>query len=299
MKPKTMILMAVAIVCGLAASYLASILLQQQQKMVKVIQVKEKMIRWTPIRADKIQEAEIPEKDAPKNYIPADPAKWAEVNGRMLIKNIDAGLTLTYDDLQSRDKGGLETELSPGMVAVAVRISAETGVGGFVLPGSRVNVVHQTRDNRGGEAKIILQNVLVKAVDLLPVRPEDRAGIVGATATLEVTPDDGLKLTAAQGTGTLFLQLRPYGDDKVVAEKDAEPGIFIPPPPPPTEKKVEIAAQDPKNVVPETKKAVEEEHVVTVINAGKVKQHVFELKDGKPKGRSKVREIDTEKEKGQ
>lgn len=106
-----------------------------------------------------------------------------------------------------KDRRGLETELRPGMVAVAVRISAETGVGGFVIPGSHVNVVHQIRDNRGGEAKMLLENILVKAIDLNPVRPEDRPGMVGGTATLELTPQEALKLTAAQGSGTIYLQL--------------------------------------------------------------------------------------------
>ncbi len=280
MKPKTMILMAVAVVCGLAASYLASILLTKQQEKIVVLVAKEKLARWTPIRnvEEKFARQEILLTDKPNNAVTMDKEK--EVVNRMLIKNLDQGAVLTFDDLQSKDKGGLETELSPGMVAVAVRISADTAAGGFVLPGSRVNVVHQTRDNKGGEAKILLENVLVKAVDLLPVRPEDRPGMVGATATLEVSPQDGLKLMAAQGSGTIMLQLRPYNDQTKIAEKEPDPSDFPLPPPPPPEKKAEPQTQA-ATATPEEKKPVEEEHVTTVTNGNKVYQRVYRIKDAK------------------
>src|SRR5207247_2231894 len=114
-------------------------------------------------------------------------------------------------------RGGLDSEIAKGHVAVAVRISPETGVGGFVLPGSRVNVIHATRDGqKGSEAKRILENILVKAIDLLPMHPAGRPGMVGATATLEVTPEEGLKLVSVQGTGTVSLELRPSSDKKKI-----------------------------------------------------------------------------------
>ena len=50
MKPKTMILMGVAIVFGLAASYLTSKLLATQQEKVIVLVAKEKLSRWTPLK---------------------------------------------------------------------------------------------------------------------------------------------------------------------------------------------------------------------------------------------------------
>lgn len=272
MKPKTMILMAVAIVCGLAASYLASILLANQQKTIKVLQAKEKLTRWTPIRnpQDKFTEVEIFEKDKPNNAVMSE--KWQEVAGRMLIKNLEPGATLTFDDLQSKDKGGLETELKDGHVAVAVRISAETGVGGFVLPGSHVNVVHQIRDNRGNDARVLLENVLVKAVDLLPVRPDDRPGMVGATATLEVTPQDGLKLTAAQGSGTIFLQLRPYNDTSKIESAEIDAKDIVPPPAPP-EKKPDGTVVAVNEVKPDQEKKVYQ----TIISGGSVSHRSFWL----------------------
>lgn len=294
MKPKTMILMAVAVVCGLAASYLASVLLAKQKETVHVLVAKEKLTRWTPIRnpEEKFTIEEILLTDMPKNAVTMDKAK--EVMNRMLIKNLEQGAKLTFDDLQNRDHGGLETELQAGHVAMSVPISAQTGAGGFVLPGSRVNVVHQTRERGAGEAKILLENVLVKAVDLLPVRPEDRPGMVGATATLELTPQDSLKLVAAMGSGTLFLQLRPYNDASKVPEVEPNPADFVVPPPPPPEKKPEAPVQV-ANTAPEAPKSVEEQFIMTIVNGpNNVEERVYHMKDNKVI-KSTLRKVEPEK----
>src|SRR5438552_794056 len=102
MKPKTMILMAVAIVCGLAASYLASILLAKQQEKVMVLVAKEKLPRWTPIKnpEEKFTAKEVLLTEMQKNAVTMDKAK--EVSNRMLIKNMEEGAQLTFDDLLNR-----------------------------------------------------------------------------------------------------------------------------------------------------------------------------------------------------
>jgi len=300
MKPKTMILMGVAVVFGLASAYLTSQLLAKQQETVKVLKAKDKLTRWTALRSplqDKLEEAEILKSEMPKNAVTSD--KAADVLNRMLIKNLEKGDILSLDDLQSKDKGGLETEISEGHVAVAVPLTAQTGVGGFVLPGSHVNVIHATRDGQRNEAKRILENIVVKAVDLLPVRPDDRPGMVGATATLEVTPQEALKLASVTGTGTISLELRAYGDGKKVAETEVDPTQFVPPPPPP-EVKVEKKDDKEKDKVPteivkapEAPKAPEDDvHVVTVANGGSISQHVYYIDKatGKVK-RSEVRDF--------
>ena len=55
MKPKTMILMVVAVVCGLAASYMTSRLLADKAtpppvNTVTVLVAKQKINAWTPIK---------------------------------------------------------------------------------------------------------------------------------------------------------------------------------------------------------------------------------------------------------
>jgi len=245
MKPKTLIMMGIAVVCGLVASYLTTLLYAKNQQKVMVLVAKEKMGQWAVVKNpdEKFQEKEILVNDAPKSAITAD--KKSDIVNRTLRKNIEEGDVLTAEDLLPKDKTSLEAQLTPGKRAWAVKITADSAAGGFVLPGSHVDVVHVSREgNRGSEAKLVLENVLVRAIDLLPVRPEDRPGVVGGTATLELTPEEILDLAKVQGTGSLMLSLRPYGDTGAPAKESYKkpeevahaPAIAPPPPPPEAEK---------------------------------------------------------------
>jgi len=49
MKSKTMILMVVAVVCGLVASYLTSQLIAQKNKKVQLVVARKAISQWTPI----------------------------------------------------------------------------------------------------------------------------------------------------------------------------------------------------------------------------------------------------------
>lgn len=50
MKSKTVILMVVAVVCGLAASYMTSRLLADRNEKIKVLVAKRKFNRWTHVK---------------------------------------------------------------------------------------------------------------------------------------------------------------------------------------------------------------------------------------------------------
>lgn len=102
--------------------------------------------------------------------------------------------------------------LAAGARAVAIRVNAETAVGGFVTPGDHVDIV--LTDNRGGVLRtgVILQNVRVLATD-----QNAETGGGGArtarTITVEVSARDGQVLTLAQQAGQLSLALRQGGAD--------------------------------------------------------------------------------------
>jgi pilus assembly protein CpaB len=134
---------------------------------------------------------------------------------------------------------------------VAIRTTAEKVAGGFVLPGSRVDVYHTLRrGDRESESRVILQNILVRAVDQQAMKPEDKPGMVPATVTLEVTPQQALSLARVQDLGSITLALRPYGDDHV------DIGDYAPPAPPEPKKIVEVEAPKPPPVVVEKKTLV-------------------------------------------
>jgi pilus assembly protein CpaB len=113
--------------------------------------------------------------------------------------------------------GVLAVELDPGMRAMAVPLSAESAAGGFILPGDHVDVVQSRQvDEPNGAKKFasgsVLRNVKVLAIDQNTARAQKGASVVGATATLEVTPDEAELLALSKSQGELTLILRSYAD---------------------------------------------------------------------------------------
>ncbi|MFN4295291.1 MAG: Flp pilus assembly protein CpaB [Brevundimonas sp.] len=128
---------------------------------------------------------------------------------------------VTRKIVRSGDSGFLAAYLEPGMRAMAIRVSVETAAGGFILPGDRVDVI-VTREirndnNQGGGAQrhttaTVMQNVKVLAIDQTSQAQDDAQTVVGATATLEVSPGDAEVLSLARAEGDLSLVLRSYAD---------------------------------------------------------------------------------------
>lgn len=149
-----------------------------------------------------------------------DPAKAIE--GAIVRDPILTGEPITPRKIvRGGDGGYLSVVLSPGKRAMSVPVTSETAVGGFILPGDRVDVL-QTRETAGrGEdggsskmviAETVLQNVRVLALDQSTAAEKDAKSIVAATATIEVSPTDAEALTRAKATGPVTLALRAYTD---------------------------------------------------------------------------------------
>lgn len=115
------------------------------------------------------------------------------------------------------DAGGfMAVMLAPGMRAMAVPVTVESTAGGFILPGDRVDIVVSAEVQNNGQtshvAKPVLRNVKVLAVDQTVEAKSDQPSVIGATATLEVRPEEGEALAQAKAQGPLSLMLRSYAD---------------------------------------------------------------------------------------
>jgi pilus assembly protein CpaB len=117
----------------------------------------------------------------------------------------------------SGSAGYLASLLKPGKRAVAVRVSAESSAGGFVLPNDHVDVLH-TSGGGGGRSHTILTNIRVLAIDQTAVDSGTGNPAVGKTATLEVDPAQVEVISGAQTSGLLSLALRATADNE-------EPGL--------------------------------------------------------------------------
>lgn len=149
----------------------------------------------------------------------AQPDAITELEGSILRRALAQGEPMREDSLTGPGDGLLSAALPSGKRAIAIRISAESTAGGFILPHDRVDVLH-TRANQaaesGGLTRTLLRNVRVLAIDQRAeesAQEEGSGSVVGKTATLELDPDQAEKITAAESTGLLSLALRSTADN--------------------------------------------------------------------------------------
>jgi pilus assembly protein CpaB len=219
MKPKTMILMVVAVGCGLGASYMTSKLLADRQaapaeELVPVLMAKVKVPGWTPIKEpEKFFEVKmLPESAVSKSSL----RSFDDVKDQRLNKPLDAERAAMQSDLLTKDQQTLADSLAPGMRAIAVKVTAESIAGGFVLQGARVDVVVTTR-NSDPTAKVFLQGMLVLAVDTQDTRNVEQKSIIAQTVTLAATPEEATRLSLAATVGELRLLPKAHGDTRRMA----------------------------------------------------------------------------------
>lgn len=105
------------------------------------------------------------------------------------------------------EKVTIVQSLGPNTRAMAIKVEAETAVGGFVTPGDTVDIVLTQGRDATLRAVTILQNIRVLGVDQQTDQQND-APEVARTVTVEVTPEQGQILALAQKAGTLSLTLR-------------------------------------------------------------------------------------------
>ena len=113
------------------------------------------------------------------------------------------------------EKVTIVQSLGPNSRAIAIKVNAETGVGGFVTPGDRVDILLTQGRDKTLKTVTILQNIRVIGVDQEANENTDRPEIA-RTVTVEVSPNDGQKLALAQKAGTLSLTLRTLEETEVL-----------------------------------------------------------------------------------
>jgi pilus assembly protein CpaB len=116
------------------------------------------------------------------------------------------------------EKVTIVQSLGPNSRAISIKVTAETGVGGFVTPGDKVDVMLTHGKADGLKTVTIIQNIRVIGVDQDANADKEKPG-VARTVTLEVTAEDSQRLALAQKAGTLSLVLRTVeNEDESILE---------------------------------------------------------------------------------
>lgn len=119
-------------------------------------------------------------------------------------------------------KLNLSGVVAAGMRAVSLRANDVSGVGGFVLPGDRVDVL-LTRAGSSNDAGSTLTQILAENVRVLGIdqsnNDEADKPVVAKAITVEVTPAQAQSISLGQQVGTVSLTLRHVADDAPLAAK--------------------------------------------------------------------------------
>ncbi len=150
----------------------------------------------------------------PKDIIPAKAVSDPKaLEGRVAQMAIAKGEPVLLSKLAPEGtSAGLGGLLDPNKLAVTVKTDEVSGVGGFVNPGDRVDVLVEMASPGGmGEefSKIILQNLKVLSKGQIWDQGTDKNNPqVVPTVTLEVTPEQAETLNLASFQGKVRLALR-------------------------------------------------------------------------------------------
>jgi pilus assembly protein CpaB len=246
---RTLIVVAIAIVMASIASFGVYVAVRSMPvrevevaRMQAVVAAKA-LVVGTMVTKDDVKLVAWPA----ANPIPGAFTDTTKVVNRGLIVAVGENEPITESKLAAVGAGaGLPPTIPEGMRAVSIRVNEIVGVAGFVIPGTRVDVLVNISSDDGTRetiSRIVLSNVQVLAsgtrYDQQRATQEGKA-IPTSVVTLVLTPEDVEKLALAADEGKLTLALRNPLDTAEVTTKGARRAeLFGEPSPPPVKKVVQ------------------------------------------------------------
>jgi len=224
MKPKTMILMGVAVVCGLGASYMTSRLLADRDNTpeekappppevkVKILVAKTNLDHGSALKNpdEMFKIKEFRQDDAPKDGI----ADTKALKGKYLKRPLRKDDHVTPEDLMD-EKTSLLANLPDGYRGIGVPVTNDTSGGGFAtLPGNKVDILLTIKkgSDKDSMSRYLLADVLMLAVDQTTQRDTECKAMPGGIVTLALNQIDVMKVDLAKKYGPLTLLVRKFGD---------------------------------------------------------------------------------------
>ena len=229
MKMFRVLVLAIALIAGGAAAYLALNLESTEPEVVADvprIDTRDVLIAvgniapGAAINADNVRWQAIPAELVNPTYIDRSsrPDALTELQGTVVRSMFVEGEPIRDGKLARPESGFMSAILPSGMRAIAVRVSAQSTAGGFILPNDRVDVIHtmhtEGSDGAAGTSvsQTILSNIRVLAIDQTVEEQDGERVVVGKTATLELDPAQVEIMTSAEASGVISLSLRSMAD---------------------------------------------------------------------------------------
>jgi pilus assembly protein CpaB len=233
MRPKSLILLSLALGCGLVASLGINQMMSKGSPAASPDQDTEAIY----VVVKDIQINDIVTKESvkleqwPKSKIPPDALrKLEDIQGRRTRQKLQASDVVRDGKLLAKGDNNRASELiTPGYRAFAVSVDAASTAGNLLNPGDRVDVlVHLQKGGAIPDTTTItfLENVKVFAVNSTFTSQEgDDAGRAARTVSLELLPEQVEEVDFARQLGKVSLALRAPGEKGV--RSSPEGGVTV------------------------------------------------------------------------
>ena len=231
MRPKSLVLLALALGCGLVASIGISQVLDSNGKPAQVETVPIYVAVQTVNLGDPIDETLVTLEEWPKEKVPVGAiAKWEDLEDRRPRATILQGAPILDSHLLAKGQhidtlGAIPADMRIKTISVDARRSAA----GLILPGNRVDLqIFISRNEREGiftpRTKVFLQNIRVFAVDQKVERSADgeESRTVAKTVSLVVTPKQANTITLAENLGDVSLIPRNADDEAIISDNEVD-----------------------------------------------------------------------------
>ena len=224
MRPKSLILIVIALGCGLVASIGISQVMEGRSANANSpkIQTAKILVANTEINTGEVIDAQMVRlEEWPKGTVPEGAiTKLEDIDGARPRQRIFTGEPILEAKLIATGEMAEDASLRlrEGYRAVSVKVSSDQSVTGLIRPGDRVDVLAYLRksaDIPQTMTKTVLENARVFAVNDKLDRSidDDGKGIKVSTVTLEVKPQDVERLMLANQLGKILLSVRRPDDE--------------------------------------------------------------------------------------
>lgn len=233
---RTLMLLFIALILAVAAVLIAQRWVkslesggQQQVQYSPVIIASMDIPQWKTVG-----ETDVSEKSWPKDNVTKDMfTQKSQVVGKVAINNVFTDEALNTRRVVDPEGGNIfSLGFSENQRAFTIRVNDVSGVGGFLLPDNRVDVLASWKlsgTNEEVRTETLVQDIRVLAVDQESTSEKNKP-IVVRSVTLEMTPQQAEAVFKAQQQGSIQLALRNPTDKTVLNKPELIARVVAPPP---------------------------------------------------------------------
>lgn len=220
MKMKSLMLLAVAVGCGLVALLGVQQVLSSDRgvEKVRVLVARMEIEPGIPLGKDNVDLREIPKEGVPDGAV----TKLEEYEDRALTTRVYPNQVISLQQLGEKGVFGATIDIPEGMRVATIPVNSTTTHSGMLKPGDRVDVLATFQLNRPGVGQVTRTKTILEYVEIFAT-DSVRSGIEETSSkgvakdgvknvSLLVNVKQGTVLKLAEKMGTLHLMMRNKND---------------------------------------------------------------------------------------